>query len=295
MKERLDRGSHFASEQPAMAPPIDYQQTHLGSREIYLQSEISAFFALRPQEKAVLFIHGFSGNAQETWPDFPGMAQKSPKFDGRDLYFYGYDGVQAGIESSAAIFRVFLERLFEEAAEMVNHSVPHAVYQRHVEFRYGELHIVAHSLGAVIARRALLDATRQNKWWVSHVKLVLFAPAHCGAKVVDLALMAASSLSWMGGIFSAITQWVSPLVPQLHPDSPQIKALWRDTELACAGGQAPHLIAQRVIIAHYENIVENVTFVHDPPPLTIPGTTHQSVCKPTETRRSPLNHLEDCL
>jgi hypothetical protein len=50
-----------------------------------------------------------------------------------------------------------------------------------------------------------------------------------------------------------------------------------------------------VIIAEYEKIVRNLTFGDDPPPATIAGATHTSVCKPRMDFRKPLDFLEQCL
>src|SRR4029077_16352823 len=50
---------------------------------------------------------------------------------------------------------------------------------------------VAHSLGAVVLRRALLDcyldaARYDDAHWSRHSSLILFAPAHSGANVLRL-------------------------------------------------------------------------------------------------------------
>lgn len=68
----------------------------------------------------------------------------------------------------------------------------------------------------------------------------------------------------------------------------------RDTRAAIASGNT-HLVAAKVVLAHYERIDENKRFCDDPPPVSIPGTTHTSVCKPNQRFRDPLTHLEECL
>src|SRR5713226_7104842 len=58
---------------------------------------------------------------------------------------------------------------------------------RKAEFQYGSVVVVAHSLGAVVARQALLDLDEdRNPKWLNKISLVLFAPAHMGADVVPL-------------------------------------------------------------------------------------------------------------
>lgn len=154
--------------------------------------------------------------------------------------------------------------------------------------------IVAHSLGAVITRRALLDATRLQAPWTTKTKLVLYAPAHKGASVADLALEVASSFTFLR-LFGVGARFVSPLIDQLKPNSPDLNALLAETKQARKDGANGHLVAARVVIAEYERIVRNETFADDPPPDTIPETDHLSVCKPRSDFRRPLEYLEECL
>lgn len=255
--------------------------------------ETQALFAVQPNRKALLFIHGFSGEAITTWSDFHTILPECPKCSGYDLFFYGYDGLRAQMNASAAIFRSFVDRLLGQTQEFLAANLPPSA-QRPTSFEYDELVIVAHSLGAVIARRALLDGTRGKLKWVSRTKLVLYAPAHMGARVADLALEAASSFKFLR-FFGIGARFVSPLIDELKPDSRALKSLLEDTATATKGGANPHLIAKKVVIAQYEKIVENGTFGDDPPPDAIPGTTHTSVCKPRKDFLDPLTLLEACL
>jgi pimeloyl-ACP methyl ester carboxylesterase len=255
--------------------------------------DVHVMFAVEPNKKAVLFIHGFSGDAIKTWSDFHELLPESPNSYGRDLLFYGYDGLRADMYATASLFREFMGKMFNNTAQFVNDNLPLAA-QRPTDFLYDELIIVAHSLGAVISRRALLDATRMRETWISKIKLVLYAPAHKGASVVDLALETASSFSFVR-LFGALARFRSPLIDQLKPGSPDLMQLVEETEIACAGGANSHLVAHKVVIAQYERIVRNETFANDPPPVAIPDTTHISVCKPRKNFRLPLQLLEECL
>lgn len=272
-------------------------QTHLAPRTLKgtekPDKDVRALFAAHPNRKAVLFIHGFRGDAINTWSDFHELLPGCAKCSERDLFFYGYDGLRADMNASAAIFRAFLDRLFGETKTFLADNLPPSA-QRAEDFGYDELVIVAHSLGAVISRRALLDATKNKSGWAAKTKLVLYAPAHIGAKVADLALEAASSFSFLRW-FGIGARFVSPLIDDLMPESRPLKKLLEDTKEATKGGANAHLVASLVVIAEYEKIVENETFGDDPPPKTIPDTTHTSVCKPRTDFLKPLALLEDCL
>ena len=272
-------------------------QTHLTPRILKgtekPDKDVQVLFALKPNRKAVLFIHGFSGDAIKTWSDFHELLPVCPNGQCRDLFFYGYDGLRADMTASAALFRTFLDRLFSNTAQFVNENLPDAA-KRAPDFEYDELVIAAHSLGAVITRRALLDATRLKAPWTTNTKLVLFAPAHKGASVATLALEVASSFTFLR-LFGVGARFVSPLIDQLKPESPDLKKLLEETERARQGGANSHLVARKVVIAEYEKIVRNETFADDPPPDTIPETDHLSVCKPRSGFRRPLDFLEECL
>jgi alpha-beta hydrolase superfamily lysophospholipase len=272
-------------------------QTHLAMRTLKGNQkpdrDVQVLFAVQPNHKALLFIHGFNGNAIKTWSDFHELLPECSTCSGHDVYFYGYDGLRAEMNSSAAIFRVFLHRLFEETKKLLTTNLPRSA-QRQDNFEYDELVIVAHSLGAVISRRALLDATKEHSDWVARTKLVLYAPAHKGAYVADLAVESVSSF-WFLKLFAAGVRFKSPLIDELRKESPMLKKLLEDTQAATKDPANRHLVAKRVILAEYDNIVTNEAFGDDPPPYSIPDTTHTTVCKPTRDFLDPLTHLEACL
>src|ERR1051325_11392221 len=103
--------------------------------------DVDVLFAIQPNRTCVLFIHGFSGDATKTWSEFDRLLQTCPKFHARDIYFYGYDGLRAEMNASAALFRDFLDRFFTSTAAFVNLSLaPDA--RRPLDFTYTELVIV---------------------------------------------------------------------------------------------------------------------------------------------------------
>lgn len=271
-------------------------QTHFALRKLRdtRSGDVHALFAVRPQRKAILFVHGYSGAPIKTWSDFHELLPTSPKFVSHDLIFYGYDGLYGELNSSAAMFRQLLIKIFDEPASLLLSEIAPAA-ARPADFCYDEVMIVAHSLGAVIARRGLLDATRDQHAWVSRTKLILYAPAHKGAAVLELAKEVSSSFKFLGLLPFIAARFASPLMTQLEENSSELKDLLRDTEAATANGANPHLIATKVILAERERIVNNERFATDPAPNTIRGTTHTSVCKPSRDLRDALEHLERCL
>lgn len=260
------------------------------SKTLSPDKETRVLFSIADPLRAVIFIHGYSGNTLSSWHNFQGLLPGRAGFQRSDIFFYGYDGIRSDLYSSAATFRIFLERLFLET-QFVTSIAPPSIFPRK---GYVEIIIVAHSLGAVIARRALLDAIDEGKCWPNRTSLVLYAPAHKGANIVNL--ISDTISGWpLGTAIGNLLRFGSPLIEQLKPGSKDLQKLLCDTEEKIDAGYNTCLTAKRVFIAQFENIVENERFCKDPPPKSIPGTTHISICKPRSSFLVPLYELEECI
>jgi pimeloyl-ACP methyl ester carboxylesterase len=272
-------------------------QTHLTLRTLKSpkrpDKEVQALFAVHPSGRAVVFVHGFSGDPISTWSDFHLLLPAAQRCAGHDFFFYGYDGLWADMNASAALLRDFLDRLLGSTSALANANLP-SDGQRPANFEYEEILFVAHSLGAVMIRRALLDLTAMGRPWLAKSRLVLFAPAHKGARVVDLALQITTGMTFIKQ-FVGIARFQSPLIDQLKPDSTELRDLLEDTKKARRRGANPHLRAQQVVFAEYEKIVQNLRFADDPPAETIPDTHHTNVCKPRTGFLRPLELVEPFL
>lgn len=238
--------------------------------------------------KAVIFIHGYGGSAIKTWKEFHTLLPKSPGFEGYDLIFYGYDGKHSTTTASASIFGAFLDRLFRHPFSIIGPCLSSTNVNRDWDqFRYQQVILAAHSLGAVICRWSLLFAHEKGFDWPNRTVMVLYAPAHRGAKVVDLIR---ENTGILGRVTTAI-RYDSPLIDELAPGSEALHDLQEKTINAINAGDGSYLIARQVVIAERERIVQNLTFAKDPPPRAFPGTTHGSVCKPRKTFLDPIDVL----
>jgi hypothetical protein len=61
--------------------------------------QVLSLFAIRPSGKAILFIHGFSGDPIKTWSDFH-------------------------VLFASSLLREFLDRLFQQSGKFVNPNLP---------------------------------------------------------------------------------------------------------------------------------------------------------------------------
>ncbi len=271
------------------------EQTHRTIRRLIGRRPDSDAFVIPSvvtASKAVIFVHGYGGDPAKTWAEFHGLAPTSPDFVNVDLYFYGYDGLRSELTASAGLFRGFLRRLGTAPGTLINQTLPQLL-RRPSDFEYTKIVIAGHSLGAVLARRALVDLTKSGESWVSRVSLALFAPAHMGATISELAKIV-SSANAIFAIFTASAKFKSPLISQLSPNSAELALLRAEVSELTRRGNA-HLLAEKVVIAQFENVVSNVGFPGDPDAYPVEGHDHKTVCKPTRSYSVPLDIVRACL
>jgi pimeloyl-ACP methyl ester carboxylesterase len=253
-----------------------------------------AMWSIRPSGHLVVFVHGFGGKALATWSHFPALLSADPAAAGCDLIFYGYDGLHTRAPVTAARLREFLHRLYEHPATLVNTTLP-AEATRADAITYQKVTVVAHSLGAIIARDAVWQGHRSNEAWARAVRLVLFAPAHAGASLISLLrqlapwwpVAAVASIAQIFGYF-AVAQ-------DLTPGAAVLVQLKEAVESGIKDRQWSALVARLVIHADGDTVVHPVAFCsHDAALTVIPGT-HTSVCKPGANFRRPLTEVARAL
>ncbi|HVT94520.1 MAG TPA: hypothetical protein VHD76_16860 [Bryobacteraceae bacterium] len=224
-----------------------------------------------PATKCVLFVHGFAGDALETWSGFDNRALKDAGFKNTDLIFFGYDGFRSNALASSGFLFDLMDELLTGPEAMLRFVRPNAA-------PYSRCVVVAHSLGAVVSRWALLRAYSSQRAWLGNIRYLLFAPAHRGGIIV-------SSLSELlrGNIIAKALSDAAkvgiPLLNELAADSAMLKVLEEQTKAAVSGG-CQALLPNRVVIAEYEDVVSNLPFPGDPYPTAVRDARHTSVCKP---------------
>jgi pimeloyl-ACP methyl ester carboxylesterase len=148
---------------------------------------------------AVIFVHGFSGEASDTFGNIPQYIIEDPKMKGWDMFPLGYSenvkpsmgrGIWASVED--------ITRISDNLSSAIEHKFK----------KYKRIAIVCHSLGGLVVQRALLDLAEQDINRVSHV--ILFG---CPSAGVDPGLGSK-------GIYKRLKE--------LYTDQPFIKNLRKD-------------------------------------------------------------------
>jgi pimeloyl-ACP methyl ester carboxylesterase len=259
------------------------------------QRDGTAYWSIKPTGQAIVFVHGFRGHVTNTWQEFPSLLTASQDFAGHDLIFYTYDTINTAAYTSGSFFKQFLDRLFEDPISIWNQSLsPGAV--RPKDLRYRSVVIVAHSLGAVVSRLALVSAHRDQKNWLLNTRLVLFAPAHCGSRVHALFMSTITPVPWIVPI-AGLANYICVTLEDLTPNSKILTQLLEDTKQAQKDKSeaSKRLLADLVIYGAEDKVIEALRFSNDPDPVPVPGKDHISVCKPSQDYSLPVHKLLEIL
>lgn len=255
---------------------------------LHVGPKSKAFWSVQPGGAVLIFVHGFGGGATSTWLEFPFLLQREPAAAPFDLIFYGYDGLQTRATNSARDLERFLDRLVTSPAALANQGLI-ADLQRPLGFAYQRVVVVAHSLGAVVSRQALLDAYLNQRPWAPRVSLILFAPAHLGSNLLKLAGDFLTGLSLpLAGASTALLKAKLRVLQDLEPNSAMLEKLLADTQTELGRGNAASLIARLVVHADEDDVVEPIRFAQDPPHELIHGKGHTEMCKPRDGFPDPL-------
>ena len=227
-------------------------------------------WATHPDKKLIVFVHGFGGDAIATWNDMQEMLPAIPEVSGCDLAYFSYESLRRRARPSALTLIGFIDGIIKERGE------------------YDRIVIAGHSLGGLIARLAMVQAVASAKDWADSVRLVLFAPADCGASIQEL-VAGALGTSFLPFLYHA-AQLAIPSLQDLKPGSRILNEL-----KATYAAQDPLVTPLRARVIHGDT-----DSVVDPGPLDIrddhlipscPGRGHFSVCKPKTAFLLPIEEV----
>jgi pimeloyl-ACP methyl ester carboxylesterase len=260
-----------------------------------------------PPEKAVVFVHGWGGSAARTWAEFPSAIRALPEAASADAFFLNYPSRSVSVATAGRDLQVFLEHLLRTpATNIVNLSLPEGEPRRPEQLRYTRIVLVGHSMGAVVARRALLNLDRADPpqrltpGEAACLRLLLFAPAHLGSSLPNL-VASGLGLDWLPGasmVGQLVTHYFRSL-QDLHKGSEALTQLLKDNETARAR-RATNQVADAdlhafVLHARNDKVVVQDRFDEDTDGRPIAGRHHRNACKPDEQYRRPIEELRRIL
>jgi len=254
-----------------------------------------------PAKSAIIFVHGWGGSAAGTWESFPqGVGTMS---ESADVFFLEYPSRTHTVSFCAAQFRKFLFDVARNPIERVVHnSLPADASRRSLGDLYQRIVIVAHSMGAVIVRRALLDIESAAPEGFTDdefkvFRLLFFAPAHCGSEIARL-IGAGLGLEVLPGatLVGSVVKMLMPSLRDLEEGSQALEKLANDNRAIRVERQdrkasCSHLRAY-VYHAEKDGVVSQNNFDADFASEPIMGKNHRTICKPAEEYQTPTEALE---
>ena len=246
---------------------------------------------------AIVFVHGFAGSAGGTWEEFPSAIRAMPEAALTDVFLLDYPSTKVSVQVCGEEMGAFLADLLRNPMErIVNPSLPDDAPPRPIGERYERIVIVAHSMGAVVMRRALLDLDRNGMSQEEHhsLRLLLFAPAHRGSKLSKL-IASGLGLDFLPGstlIGQALRIHFRSL-GDLEEKSQALTLLFDDSVAARARREARREsdadLRAYVLHARDDKVVVQDRFDEDVSGRPVGNRDHRNVCKPEEEYRRPVD------
>jgi Putative serine esterase (DUF676) len=262
-------------------------QNHYISGDINKSKMRRAYWAFRPNGVVIIFVHGLLGEAVGTWSNFESLLLKSNKCQGCDIIFYKYNSTDDQTHASSKLFYGYLSELLTNPAKLINRDSM-LLKRRGAHFQYTKVILIAHSLGSIICRQALLEAYSTEDNWRDLIDLVLFAPAHLGSRNISgfvEEFAAALGVNWI--VTGAKLFW--PTLGELERNSDTLQKLERETRKALRSRNAACLKAKRVVFGQSDKVVIIGDFCSDEKYKIFAGKGHKDVCKPKDGFLEPLD------
>jgi pimeloyl-ACP methyl ester carboxylesterase len=293
------RVSHPAEAERPMPAHIPVMELEWENNDGWMRRS-QVLFSKHSPRAAVLFVHGWGGSALSTWDRFCTLAREASALQACDLFFFGYPSRDPTVAFCASRFSRFLRDLLTAP----DASIAQPTLGKYAEWldprlEYARVVVCAHSMGAVVARRALVDLDSDPAIieLLSRVRLLLFAPAHKGSHLPEL-IAQGFGLNILFGpaILGALLRGWYRSVDDLAIGSPSLKRLEEETVAKLkarppGSPKASHLVADAVLHAQYDKVVSQEPFGEDSPMQGVMGATHGSICKPSEEFRIPIDNL----
>ena len=244
-----------------------------------------------PPASAVIFVHGFGGDATKTWQHAQELVDIEPyrsALQRTDLFFYDYECTRHEIPYSADDLNTFITQVFTDRHSIHTGTVP-----------YQSVHLIGHSAGAVVIRQLLLELFKFDKASPYRDLLldsnpVLFGSAQSGFKHELAVLLIANEIPILN---VAAALWLlarGKVYKDLRPESAVLSAIREQTKDLWQTEKRP-AFRPLTVWGKDEQIVHPVDLLRDMRIDFRPGRDHFSICKPQSADPIPLKQIADSM
>jgi hypothetical protein len=268
-------------------------------------------------EIAIVFVHGYYGNAHSTWVDFQHLVDQpiggSPVWGKSDLYFYDY-GTNGQVQPLAEELRSFLRDMVLPGGALANAARPRSfLFPSGFSLQlplatpsaYKRLVLVGHSAGAVLIRQLIVEELKSmesedgelspkiSSSPIATASLRFFAPAHLG--VLGAGLLGIGLNLQLLNVVASLLVHSNSLFKSLTPGGPVLQDLKSLTERYYEKYPIIPALKADSLFGHDDTVVIIGNYSHEKVHGTIPGQNHTSICKPTMLFTKPLEFVTDGL
>lgn len=269
-------------------------------------------------EIAIVFVHGYYGNAYSTWNDFQHLVDQpidgSQIWNKSDLYFYDY-GSNAQVQPLAEELRSFLRDIVLPGGTLANSARPRSFlfpsgFSLQVKVAatpsvYKRLVLVGHSTGAVLIRQLVVEELKSmelddgelsrnvSSSPIATASLRFFAPAHRG--VLGAGLLGIALNLQLLNVVAALIAHSNPLFKSLTAGGPVLEDLKSVTERFHEKYPGIPALTAKSLFGKDDTVVVIGNYSYEKIYQTIPGQNHTSICKPTVLFTKPLEFVTDGL
>jgi pimeloyl-ACP methyl ester carboxylesterase len=249
---------------------------------------------------AVVFVHGFFGDARKTWLNFTGLIDNHVTAESfwrrADLFFFEYPSGDHIADNADRLLRflaqvspnpppsLFRPRLLAPSSKHLTQLVLR--WQQLQPRVYQRLLLVGHSEGGLVIRQAMIRTCQRTNGQspLLAARLALFAPAHRGVLVTGWvrAVLEVSHGDRLLGFCPAFDEM---------KDDEFIRGVERSTDALLAQHKLPAFTA-RVLFGCEENAVRVQVYTNDTPEECEANQDHVSVCKPRGEYLTPFSFIE---
>lgn len=121
---------------------------------------VTKFRETENSNSAILFVHGFSGDAENTFSKAPKLLMANEDMDGWDMFPLGYSG---------NVVPEMGKNIWACASDIKRNSDFLLTSIKNKFAKYKRIAIVAHDLGGIVAQQALLELEKHDLDRISHV------------------------------------------------------------------------------------------------------------------------------
>ena len=240
-------------------------ESHFGASQLAIFPGSYVIRSKAKPSRAIVFVHGFNGCPTKTWESYHDLLANDPRFRDANLYYYSYDSLHTGLDLAVQELSAFLTHI-------------------HASGDFEELICVGHSLGGLMLRLAIVRAWKAKERWVDNVRMLLVAPAQCGARISQLILSSVGAGLQGIILFAPRYRWV--ILDDLERTSPQIVGL-RTLLESLPPPIDSQLIPIALVVPPSDRVVHQELLPGDPKFSKVNSTNHGSISKcngPTDSR-----------